>query len=87
MKISVTAQDIRRGKRAEPCRCPVALALKRTFKRKVSVTFTSLEFESYRKGKESLVRDTPSIVAKFVEAFDDHKPVKPFSFSFAARGL
>lgn len=87
MRIAVTAQDIRRGKRAEPCRCPVALALKRTFKRKVRVTFTSFEFESYRKGTKFVVRDTPTSVAKFVEAFDDRKPVKPFSFSFAARGL
>jgi hypothetical protein len=74
MIIKVTEEDIDCGKRHEAHKCPVAVAMKRTFDTScVGVT------ESYiRLG--SLYYKLPKDVTNFVRDYDRKKPVSPFEF-------
>ena len=71
--IKVTAKDIESGKREQSGFCPVALALRRTF-REARVWKDELWLGSNRS------IPTPRAAASFIERFDDGKKVKPMSF-------
>lgn len=77
LHIEVTQDDIDRGIPRSNCRCPIALAVKRTTKwRAFDVGSTYF----YRKYKITIL---PESARQFIDRFDDrgnHIPVKPFSF-------
>jgi hypothetical protein len=89
MRIDVTADDIRRGKMEDCCRCPVALAAARAFgltttgswlTSPVRVFPSSLAIE-----EKDLIRLPPGVAA-FICAFDMGMPVAPFFFELEADG-
>lgn len=74
MKIFVTSEHIKRGKRGSDCECPVAIALSEYFG-KTSVSDLMLLILRTNK-----VIKTPPIVVDFIAKFDDNEDVKPFEF-------
>lgn len=70
--IQVTRADIKRGYINSTTGCPVALALERAGIKNVWVS-------CYYLNGEDTIR-TPSKVQRFMDRFDDEKPVNPFSF-------
>ena len=73
--VEVTQLDINLGQSRRSCECPVALALYRTFDKRMTVGYTTCTFidtfESYY---------LPENVSAFISHFDQGRPVKPFSF-------
>lgn len=78
--ISVTQEDIDKGHPGRACDCPVALALNRTFGRKLRdrYRFSVTRFKIYDGGNKSY--PTPDVVHNFIVAFDAEHISKPFSF-------
>lgn len=77
MKIEVTEQDIKLGRRCSRDRCPVALAFKRAGIKPDGVTGMAVVFFY----KTSYTEVTlPSKVANFIADFDNSVVVEPFSF-------
>lgn len=73
--VKVTKADIENGVREESRYCPVALALRRTFKtRSISAGPGILDI------REQCVW-TPERVSCFIRDFDKSKPVKSFQFT------
>jgi len=77
MIVEVTQDDIDKGCRANAYRCPVALALSRTFNKHVGANSCWAAFESHD------VR-LPEIASKFVKDFDCELPVSPIRFEIDA---
>lgn len=77
MLVNVTQEHITQGKAADYEQCPIALALRETFfnrrGRGVHATPARLLI-----GVKSF--PTPRTVKRFMRAFDDAQPVKPFRF-------
>ena len=73
MLINVTPEDITRGVRLSACSCPIALAIKRTTTDSASVTDHTIYI-----GTRHFA--TPQSVRRFIEYFDDARPVYPFTF-------
>lgn len=80
LTVSVTADDIRLGKRNDVCKCPIARALKRVVKLPVSVGNPDVEI--YPKGEG--VEDGPIAAyrlsakgSKFINRFDDTGKATP----------
>lgn len=74
MKINVKQDDIKRGTRFTPTICPIALAIKRATRRKVSagcgwIVFANGEYYN-----------TPHEVRLFMDRYDSRLPVEPFTF-------
>ena len=82
MKINVTATDIDKGIRSDDTHCPIALAVKRALRKRkgLFVTDIGIEWENKDERIEKLC-GLPARARKFVERFDEGKPVKPFSFN------
>ena len=74
MKIKVTAEDIKRGKRQDCWRDPVARAARRATSKSAWVGYFTMGLDGRK------ARKLPKKVASFVSRFDAGKPVKPFSF-------
>ena len=73
MKINVTETDIKRGIKNSCFHCPIALALRRAYKKDISASIDSAWF-----GRRSI--DLPVKAIDFITSFDYDRPVKPFSF-------
>lgn len=78
MKINVTAEDIRLGKRGTPNSCPIARAIKRRLTNRDvwvsdSEVWVKVPFRRYV--------DLPKEARDFVKDFDRSRDVKPFSFN------
>ena len=80
MRIEVTAQDIRKGKKSNCMRCPVALAVKRLLPGH-EVWADSLSIDVWTHDEYRRVATTPKKVATFMDRFDTGQPVKPFTFT------
>lgn len=81
IKIEVTAADIARGTPSSPSTCPISLATRRALPEslknsKVTSVFT-LDVETSDKHYKA---SFPVKADRFITAFDDCRPVKPFSF-------
>ena len=78
--VSVTAEDIAQGQPQSYCRCPVALALTRAAdSRWVEVIADEARFA--RRGRYMAeTASLPSVVQRFIDAFDRGQPVEPFEF-------
>lgn len=73
MKIEVTQEDIKAGRKTECTRCPIALAIKRKVGYTMSVgtrVCGSLDNEF----------QLPKIAQDFISNFDHGNPVEPFTF-------
>jgi hypothetical protein len=87
IKVDVTANDIRLGKRKDACSCPVARGIGRALRglgvevQSVSAGWQSLEVNDFE------FADTPVKASRFIETFDaaGRKAVKPFSFTLNVR--
>lgn len=74
IKITITADHIRRGERGSECNCPIALALKETLiTNTVSVNATGIHINHYPYNLDEKDR-------KFMERFDKGWSVKGYSF-------
>lgn len=71
--IEVTAEDIERGARIDPERCPIALACRR------ALPDIAVSVDGYGIDEYDLI-PTPDVAAKFITSFDTGKTVEPFSF-------
>lgn len=75
IKVEVTEEHIRKGKRRKPNGCPVTRALRAAgFKR----PFVA---DDYWEASNHWEDDLPLKVQLFIERFDAGKPVKPFFFT------
>ena len=79
MKIKVTQDDIDNGDRKNAYSCAVALACMRAGIKSPKVDTDEIN-EINEHGGSQRTWDTPRMVARFIERFDDRRPVKPFSF-------
>lgn len=75
MKIEVTMDDIARGVECDSGKCPVALALRRHGLSHVTVDDDAISWDGL-----SLSIRTPSTAAEFIQSFDNHDVVSPFTF-------
>ncbi len=73
-RVHVTAEDIAKGRRDSCVDCPIARALKRVTTDEVQVTSENIQL-----GDASV--HPPHAARMFVFAFDEGRPVEPFSFS------
>lgn len=81
MKIKVTQKDIDKGIRSSHCYCPIAHAFNRAVK-------NNNECDSYVRTNDIIYRPDdkrsryklPKEAQKFIEHFDNYRPVEPFSF-------
>lgn len=84
--VRVTKHDIRSGVRSDPDSCPVTRALRRTGVIKTPWVGSSMDKNWKTNSYKSLVLDyeetipAPRSVVRFVNRYDNRKPVKPFSF-------
>ena len=77
--ITVTEEDIEKGARNMPARCPVALALRRGGYSKITVLIN--RFSCYDpRNKAVICRPHPDELQKFIKDFDTKQPVSPTSF-------
>jgi hypothetical protein len=88
LHIHVTQRDINRGAQSDSFRCPVALAVKRTFRAdKVWVR----EVIIVTKGRSKQTYVTPPEVEGFVESYDpaflEFESPRPFRFTLGAPQL
>jgi hypothetical protein len=72
--INVTQEDIDNGNNADACACPVALALRRSFK------VDDIWVQPYEMSANGHVYMNPSKVRDFINNFDRGMKVKPFKF-------
>jgi hypothetical protein len=77
VNVTVTAADIEHALRNDPTACPIALAMRRVFRRPVSVgiTLASVIYPN----REDVYR-LPPTAQQFVTNFDAKRPVKPITF-------
>lgn len=81
--VSVTEQDIKKGIKGDPCKCPVARALKRAFhERNISA---GAGFMFVGPPKRRISWRTPEDVTTFIERFDEELKVKPIEFSLPTK--
>lgn len=80
IKISVNQFNIKLGEAKSYNNCPVARALKTTFKLSDDDDLGVYYDEIIVKGK---IYKTPAIVRVFIQEFDDELPVQPFSFELS----
>jgi len=74
--IKVTADDIAAGKRCNHRACPVAIALRRyLYDDRITVEATHMT-----SGEYATITRLPKRVQVFIRAFDQAKPVVPFTF-------
>lgn len=82
--INITAKDIEKGIAGNSESCPIALALKRTFKdiKWISVGYQCVNF--YTKGyiMVSYISDTPTDARSFMRKFDKNKNIEPAKLTF-----
>lgn len=83
MTVQVTAEDIQKGVRGQSCKCPVALAMKRTLRLRKSIvacygcSYTLWDSKFKRVMK---IGKFPRSVRLFIRAYDKGEPVAPFTF-------
>lgn len=83
VNISVSAKDIRAGKRTSPEFCPIALATQRKLGAKTTVGSQDIYiYSNARRAKRYYV---PPAVRKFIGDFDAGRPVKPFRFRISKK--
>lgn len=82
-KVAVTESDIRKGKRCDPCGCPVALALKRSGFPHASVLGTNW-MTDWRIEPPDDGHLLPPEAARFVDDFDEGRDVEPIAFEVEA---
>ena len=73
MKISVTQEDIDKGKREDSCVCPIALAVRRQTGRLFHIDDTNAD-----DGYDTI--QLPIKARQFVRSYDNGNPVEPFEF-------
>lgn len=77
IKIQVTAQHIKNGNVCALGSCPIALAVMEQLESpKVSVAFNC----RFIKNEGTYAYKLSRAAKRFIMRFDNHKPVKPFSF-------
>lgn len=87
LKVTVTAADIRNGKKNSTCDCPIALAIRRQLKvERGEIEVSSSISLKPRKmpwwGAYDFISYDLSLRAdRFIRAFDEGEKVKPFSFT------
>ena len=79
IKVTVTQKDIDTGIADNCLECPIARALKRTTRKEWAVWKDNV-FTSNVKACNYKQYDLPNKAQRFIEKFDERKPVKPFSF-------
>lgn len=81
-KLQITQKHIDKGRKCALQFCPIALAIKETFKiRRVWVSGTEIELNIK---EHFLFADMPQKAQDFVNKFDIGNKVKPFSFVLKA---
>lgn len=77
--VSVTQEDIEKGRRKEARSCPIALAARRAFKeRPLAVDGWSIVLHADREDEQSL--RLPRDAERRLDAFDEGDPMEPFTF-------
>jgi hypothetical protein len=84
--IEVTQEDIDKGERRQCNTCPVALAITRQLPEELKgcvVSVTCLNATIFSKNTRGILRhaELPEEAADFIQRFDDHIGVQPFTFS------
>jgi len=74
MIINVTKKDIKNGTPGNYNTCPIALALKRQTGRGIEVGNELHDCDTGRRKRSS------TRMIRFIDRFDESKPVKPFNF-------
>lgn len=80
VRIEVRSRDIARGRRYDPCRCPIAIAVRRALDLDREA-FVSVEVGRRRIILESTDCSFPDDARDWAGQFDDGQPVAPFAFS------
>jgi len=76
MKITVTKEDIQKGRRENPWFCPIARAIKRQCK----LTRSTVSVGERTATVNHKILNIPKSAQSFIDKFDNKKSVKPFSF-------
>lgn len=77
LRVRVLKSDIRKGVEGSCSRCPIAIAVRRLAPRGKSVVVT---WDEAILG-HTTTYDLPRVASRFIDRFDEGKPVKPFSFT------
>jgi hypothetical protein len=80
VRVRVTQKDIDNGEPLCDNDCPIALAVRRTIKRRVGVSYHGV----YYTPSMQWAYELPVEVSRFIGRFDRLKPVKPFTFTMKA---
>lgn len=75
LKVTVTQEDIEKGKKNNPKKCPFARACKRVFKKG---TLVNIYDNGLDIGSQMLLNTKE--LSKFINKFDEGKVVKPHTF-------
>jgi hypothetical protein len=84
MKINVTAKHIKMGVPSEADSCPIAHAVREAVNKSCLKTLLKDKRICVNESEitvGSLTMMPPQKAVKFIETFDEEKPVKPFSFN------
>jgi hypothetical protein len=82
LRVRVTKEDIRGGKRSSCLLCPVALAVKRA----TGVMDARVHSLVIHVGDQKYVA-TPVIAKNFMDRFDNRQPVEPIEFDIPSEGV
>jgi hypothetical protein len=77
IRVSVTQRDIDKGEPICDNRCPIALAISRTVKRRVGVTYGAV----YLLNEVHQMYELTPTAERFIRRFDNGQPVQPFTFT------
>jgi len=82
MKIHVTEKHIKKGVISDPWNCPIAIAIQKATGIEPTVTseWYILDSVKFPVPKKVSKLPMPKKVSKFIDDFDQGKPVKPFNF-------
>lgn len=88
MKVRVTREDIRNGKRSKCRLCPVAIAVGRASGQFGYVDGYNIKIFATKLGRKPTKEwYTPGVVEDFMFSFDEGEKVKPFSFELTDDAL
>lgn len=81
--IEVTQDDINRGIPKNACRCPIALAVRRTTGVECAVRPCGSYLHQNGSGIDVVSFALPDIASRFIKMFDEYGSVQPFSFDIS----
>lgn len=82
MKVSITINDIKQGRRGHPQECPVGLAIQRSGFAYCCVAGPAIVLRDLERGVRAML--LPEAIQRWIKDFDQQLPVNPIEFELGS---